>query len=228
MQSLLLLDMMASKLDSVDVFLPAALHMIHKSVHYSLVVHYAPQDLVEELSKDLDPAQSPGENLTCPCSQAFVLVEVSAPGEEPIPLGNDGYKLVTKGVKDALVPDSPATYTLTAFCTLANLQDFKLDPPRGAKKHTALVVIADMQAKDSADEPVNFIVDSIMLLPRDDVPKVVASMKKLLYYTAAATQINTRKRARDFDEQFSPATASKCRSLSRHPTGPELPDYKSK
>ena len=60
MQSLLLLDMMASRLDSVDVFLPAGLHMIHKSVHYSLVVHCAPQDLVEELEKDLAPAQSSG------------------------------------------------------------------------------------------------------------------------------------------------------------------------
>ena len=76
------------------------------------------------------------------------------------------------------------------------------------------------------NDPVNFIVDSIMLLPRDNIPKVVASIKKLLYYTAAATQTNTRKRARAWDEGFSPAKALTCRNLSRHPTGAELPDYK--
>ena len=89
-----------------------------------------------------------------------------------------------------------------------------------------MVVIADVLPQGGADEPVNFIVDSIMLLPRDNIPKVVASMKKLLYYTAAATQTNTRKRARAWDEAFSPAKALTCRNLSRHPTGAELPDYK--
>ena len=225
-QSLLLLDMMASKMDSADVFLPAALHMIHKSVHYSMVVHYTPQDLVEELLQDLATPPSPDSNLARPCAQAFTLVEATAAGDM-VKLNDDGYKLVTKGVKDVLAPDNPATYTLTAFCTLANLQNFKLDPPRGTKKQTALVVIADVLPQGGADEPVNFIVDSIMLLPRDDVPKIVASMKKLLYYTAAATEVNTRKRAREWDENFSPAKALPCRNLSRHPTGTELPDYKS-
>ena len=88
-----------------------------------------------------------------------------------------------------------------------------------------MVVIADVQPDAGANDSVNFIVDSIMLLPRDDVPKVVASMKKVLYYTAAATQTSTHKRARAWDETFSPAKAFKCRNLSRHPTGAELPDY---
>ena len=224
-ESLPLLDMLASRMDSVDVFLPAALHMIHKSVHYSMAVHYTPQDLVEELSRDMAPATSPEASLTRACSQAFALVEATTGGEMD-KLGEDGYKLTTKGVKDVLAPHNPASYTLTAFCTLANLQDFKLDPPRGTKKQTALIVIADILPNAGAAEPVNFIVDSIMLLPRDDVPKIVASMKKLLYYTAAATQINTRKRAREWNETFSPAKALTCRTLSRHPTGAELPDYR--
>ena len=225
-QSLLLLDMMDSRMDSVGVFLPAALHMIHKSVHYSMVVHYTPQDLVAEISKDLPPQDALDASLVRPCSQAFALVEATATGEM-VKLGDEGYKLVTKGVKDVLSPANPATYTLTAFCTLANLQDFKLDPPRGTKKQTALIVIADVLPTAGANDPVNFIVDSILLVSRDDVSKVAASMKKLLYYTAAATQINAHKRAREWDENFSPAKALTCRNLSRHPTGEELPDYKS-
>ena len=198
--------------------------MIRKSVHYSMVVHYTPQELVEEISRDMATTPSPS---VCPpraCFQAFTLVE-STSKSEIVELGNAGYKLVTKDVKDVLAPDNSRTYTITAFCTLSNLQDFKLDPPRGQKTTTALVVIADVLPDAGAHDSVNFIVDCIMLLPRDDVPKVVASMKKLLYYTAAATQTSTHKRAREWDETYSPAKALTCRNLSRHPTGAELPDY---
>ena len=177
MESLFLIDLLASKLDSVDTFLPAALHMIHKSVHYSMVVNYAPQDLVTELSHELAPAPSPDTTLARACFQAFALVEATTKSEM-VELDGQGYKLITKGVKDALAPDSPTTYTLTAFCTLSNLQDFKLDPPRGTKTTTAFVVISDILPGAGGDEPMNFIVDSILQAPRDDVPKVAAAMKK--------------------------------------------------
>ena len=52
-ESLPLIDMLASRMDSVDVFLPAALHMMRKSVHCSMMVNYVPQDLGEEVSRDL-------------------------------------------------------------------------------------------------------------------------------------------------------------------------------
>ena len=217
--------MLASKLDSVDTILPAALHMIRTSVHYSMVVNYAPQDLLKDLSHDLAPAPSPDTSLARACFQAFALVEATTKSEMDN-LDGQGYKLITKGVKDVLAPDSPTTYTLTAFCTLSNLQDFKLDPPRGTKTTTAFVVISDILPGAGGDEPMNFIVDSILQVPRDDVPKVAAAMKKMLYYTASAMQTNTRKRVRAWDEGFSPAKALTCRSLSRHPTGEELPDYK--
>ena len=80
-ESLRLLNMLASNLDSVDVFLPAALHMIRKSVHYSMVVHYTPQKLVEEISHDMATQPSPS---VCPpraCFQAFALVEATAKSE---------------------------------------------------------------------------------------------------------------------------------------------------
>jgi hypothetical protein len=97
---------------------------------------------------------------------------------------------------------------------LENLQDFKLNPPRGTTKQTALIVIADILPSVGADESVNFIVESVMLLPRDGVPKIIASMTKLLYFTAAATQINTRKRAHEWSATFSPAKELKCHTLS--------------
>ena len=41
--SLLLLNMLASRTDTVDVFLPGALHMITESELYSMCIHYAAQ-----------------------------------------------------------------------------------------------------------------------------------------------------------------------------------------
>ena len=195
MESLLLIDLLASKLDSVDTFLPAALHMILKSVHYSMVVNYAPQDLVTELSQELAPAPSPDTTLARACFQAFALVEATTKSEM-VDLDGQGYKLITEGVKDVLAPDSPTTYTLTAFCTLSNLQDFKLDPPRGTKTTTAFVVITDILPGAGGDEPVNFIVDSILLVPRDVVPEVVATMKNALLHCERDADEHTQTRTR--------------------------------
>ena len=220
-QSIPLGDMLASRMDAVEVFLPAALHMVQKSVHYSMTVHYAPQELLVDFSSTGESNPTPTTTLIRQCSQVFALVEATTPSQLDT-VGADGYKLTTSNVKDLLV-DSVATYTLTAFCTLDNLQDFKLDPPRSMKSQAALIVISDIIPKAS----LTFIVDSVMLISRDEVKAAISSMKKLLYFTSAATQINTRKRQQQqWSDTYSPAKALKCRTLSRHPTGPELPDYK--
>ena len=164
----------------------------------------------------------------CPpraCFQAFAFIETNSKSEI-ITLNDKGCKLVTKNVKDVLAPNNSTTYTITTFCTLSNLQDFKLDPPRGTKTTTALVVISDVQTDANDNKSGNFIVDSVMLLHGVDIPKEVASMKKLFYYTAVVTQTYSHKRARTWDETFSPAKASKCRNLSRAPTAEDLPEYK--
>ena len=94
---------------------------------------------------------------------------------------------------------------------MKNLQNFKLDPPRGTKKQNALIVISDVIDSSAAQPVKTFIVDSILLLPREDVEEIKEAVSKLLYYVAAATEVNHRKR--------------KCRSLSRYPSGASLPCY---
>lgn len=227
-ESLPLIDMLAERMDSVDVFLPATLDMIKKSVHYSLCVHYDIQKLLPQISTDLLSAPAETHTLVRPCSQVFALVE-STKGGDRDPLGEEGFKLVTKDVKDALGgAEQPATYTVTAYCTLDNVQNFKLDPPRGSKTQTALITISDIIPGATPNEPTNLTVDAVMLLHRDEVDAVKEAMKKLLYYIAAASEVNTRKRKREWTESFSPAKAHKCRSLSAHPTGDELPEYERK
>ena len=159
-----------------------------------------------------------------PCSQVFALIEADRPSVLHN-IGEDGYKLCTSNVRDVLAPDDSTTYDLTAFCTLKNLQDFKLDPPRGTKKQSALIIISDV-IDSSAEQPVKtFIVDSILLLPRQDVAEIKEAVSKLLYYVAAGTEVIHRKRKREWNDTFSPAKARKCRSLSRYPSGASLPCY---
>ena len=59
--------------------------------------------------------------------------------------GTGGYTITTSNVKDLLHNTSEAPRVqLTSFCTLENLQDFKMDPPRtrADKKQAALVLLS--------------------------------------------------------------------------------------
>ena len=232
-KSLVLIDMLAARLDAVDVFLPAALHMLQKSELYALGVRFAAQKLPDALCADPTRplyAPTPAENILRPCCQAFCMVKATGKGDT-IDLGNGGFKLVNKTVTDALFDNSAqqdtTCYTVTAYCTKDNVQDFQLSPPRGAKCQYALIVVTDMIPGSSADAPPNLIVDSIQQLSRDELQPLQKSMQKLLYYYAATSEITTRKRKQEWSETFSPAQAQKCRSISRHPTGESMPDYDS-
>ena len=52
-----------------------------------------------------------------------------------------GYAVETAGVKDVL-GDPAATVTLTSFCTMEAVAQFRLDPPRGQGRQTSLVLFA--------------------------------------------------------------------------------------
>jgi len=224
--SLPLIDMLASRMTSADVFLPAMLHMLKKSDVYGLSVRYGPQQLPPELLEDLQPVVQKQELRGC--AQAYCVVEATSGGTKE-KIGEEGWKLITKGVKDALetgaAQPGSAEVTLTAFCTLDTIQDFQLHPPRGCKTQHALIVVSDICPASEGEQP-NLIVDSVMLLHRDDVEEIKQAMQRMLYYTAATAEVSSRKTKREWTENFSPAKANKCREISRHPTGDGLPEYK--
>ena len=109
-------------MDAVYVFMPAALHMLRKSELYSMCVQFEPQELPHNLSLDLNSVPPP--NLLRVCNQAFCLVQATSGGEIQ-KIGSEGFKLITRGVKDALTRGAaqlaPGVYTLTAFCTMDSL-----------------------------------------------------------------------------------------------------------
>ena len=76
----------------------------------------------------------------------------------PTPLGS-GFKLITPDVEDMLGTENTnqaagqMKHTLSATCTLDNLPQYRLDPPRGGTQH-ALVIV-------TAKTDVSFVIESV-------------------------------------------------------------------
>ena len=115
------------------------------------------------------------------------------------------------------------------FCTLENLQDFKLDPPRtqAKKDQAALVLISSVLQASSAGQPASFMVDSVQLLQPSEVGTVKSCLKRMLFLTTLAGHMASRKRdaPASLTHEESPAKASKCRVLGRHPTAAPVPEF---
>ena len=108
------------------------------------------------------------------------------------------------------------------FCTLDNLQDFKLDSPRTRKKQAAIVLISSVLKERSAEQPACFMVESVQLLQQDEVDKA-----KVFILTALTAPLSSRKRSASspLTHDESPAKAAKCRVLGRHPASTSLPEF---
>ena len=202
--------------------------MLRKSPHYTLAVESIVPDIPESLKASFVNVPS-AATLFRPCSQVLALVEAPQPSSLQ-EAGTGGYKITTKNVKDLLCDAQDASgVQLTSFCTLENLQDFKLDPPRsqGSKKQAALVLISSMLQESSAEQPASFMVDSVQLLQQTEVDAVKGCLKRMLFLTTLAGHMSSRKRAASepTTTEESPAKAAKCRVLGRHPTAAPVPAF---
>ena len=106
-------------------------------------------------------------------------------------------------------------HTLSAICTLDNLPQYRLDPPRGQSQAAMVVITA--KTDDS------FVVESLQLLPSDQAAVAKQSLLKLLHL-AMHIHARDRKRTVEWSDAFSPATTRKCSRVGRSPTDAPLPD----
>ena len=175
--------------DDTSAILPASLHMVETSPHYAFTIACT--------------SISNGSKILLPCQKILALVR-SSKNSKPAALGT-GYKLVTKDVEDLLSFDNPTDcaaqkkYTLSAICTLENLPQYRLDPPRGGTQ-AALVTV-------TAKTDVSFVVESVQLLSSDEAAQAKQSLLKLLHM---AIHIHSNAR--------------KCTRVGRSPTDVPLPD----
>ena len=227
--SAMLLPMLSNSIDNV---LPATLEMIQKSDHYPLAVQYITQEMPPELSKTT-PKVVAGVPILRPCSRLVALV-LSTKRSKVSNAGAGGHKLVTDDVVDFLPSGSNAiqkSYSLTSFCTLETVTDFKLDPPGRAKSQIALVNVTAVidEHTDSAEQSVkSLLVDNIQLLTQQEADALKPIFSKMFYFAALSGQISRKKKEHEpWSPEENPAKASRCRVLGRSPTGPPLPDYAS-
>ena len=192
--------------DDTSAILPAALHMVETSPHYAFTVACT--------------STSDGSKMLLPCRKVLALVR-SSKNSKASPLGESGFKLITPGVEDLLSTLDPTgqagemKHTLSAICTLSNLPQYRLDPPRGGNQDALVIVTA--KADDS------FVIESVQFLTSNEVAEVKESLLKLLYL-AMHIYVRDRKRAVEWSDVFSPLSARKCSRVGRSPTDAPLPD----
>ena len=191
--------------DDTSAILPACLHMVETSPHYAFTI--------------VCTSSSGGSKILLPCQKILALVR-SSKNSKAEPLGN-GFKLITPDVEDLLSIENPTEvagqkkHTLSAICTLDNLPQYRLDPPRGGTQ-AALVTV-------TAKTDVSLVVESVQLLSSDEAAQAKESLLKLLHM-AMHIHSRDRKRTIEWTDGFSPMTARKCMRVGRSPTDAPLPE----
>ena len=204
--SLTLLTLLENTEARTDAWAPASMSMIKKDPHYGLSVSY----MVE------------GEVIRKRCTRAVALVRAS--GASRSDNMNEGFRMITEGVRDPL--EESFICTLMSFCTLRTSPDYQLKPARGMKTQTAFVVIADVLEADSADKPPVFLVESLEKLPDTEAEAAPDHMRRRIQFASLVAKLQGKGKTRAWTEENSPAIAGKCRRLGKSPTDDLLDKYK--
>ena len=205
--------------------------MLRKSPQYTLAVENNVPPIPDNLRASFVNVTAAATTFR-PCTQVLALVESSEPSNLQ-KAGDGGYNITTFLAKALLHdgPESPDVHPVS-FCSLENLQDFKLDPPRtqAKKRQAALVLISSAPQNDGAGQLVSFMVDSVQLVHDLDVDTVKSCLKPVLCLTRLAGNMSSRKSTAPapLSHEKSPAKAGKCRPLSRSPTATEMPEFSSR
>ena len=221
---------------STDGWLHAMLAQINSSEHYAVMVQYAPQQVPPELANGASRPTQEGATIQRPCSKAIALIS-STMRSHVWQAGATGHKLVTENVVDLLHTDSAITrtadgaqrkYQIITYCTLDNVTDFKLDPPKGSKEQAALISVVGVINADTDDAEQSikgFIVDDIVTLTESQVNAYKPMLTKQLHFAALTGQISRKRALEPWSPTQNPAEAKSCKALGRSPSGPPLPDY---
>ena len=135
-------------------------------------------------------------------------------------ISEDGYKVVTVGVKDMVSPAENATapvgdHTLVGYCTLTDLASFTLDPPRGKECRVALALINKVDAE-------GFHVHKTENIEPDQVPNALKCMQRLRRMSKQIHPTCEGKRSRNMS--LTTDNVKKARKLQAVPTDVSLPD----
>ena len=180
-----------------DRILPASLGSIQKSAHY--------------------PLQVTQGNQTMPCQKVLSLV-FSTERTKPKQIHEGAVRLTTSNVTDALSEDTKQKFTLTACCAEGqSMKDFCLDPPKsGTRRQAALVFIT------AATDATTFVLESLQLLPPEEVEPAVTMMKHLIAMSELTTFEGNKRHPTWTSEDNPVQHVKKIRRLNLNPTDEDL------
>ena len=99
---------------------------------------------------------------------------------------------------------------MATLCTAENLAQYKLDPSRGEKQRT-LVTLADVAAE-------SIVVETVQLISADDAQTLTPPCTSWAHLAKHLVLSVSGKRNLLWTDEFSPASAKKCRTLGRSTT----------
>lgn len=161
-----------------------------------------------------------GKRRRLSCNKALVLLVSSKRTEQQE--AASGLRLVTKDIIDGLAEADAAAaekFTAIAYCTVHNLKDFVLDPPRTGKKLQYALAIAC--SKSATEGQAELIVEQLQLLREADVDVATKCMRQLLLMSSVtATRGPPPGTHAPWTESTAPALQQAlCPALSAYPRG---------
>ena len=176
---------------------------------------------------DIEPNPHYGFQLTFPNGNvvkgaaAVVLIASAHKSEKPVAMG-DGFKVITKNVKDAANPDDSSkhgSYSVTGYCTLGDLPKFQLDPLRGQGARHAIAFITTCTKDDSPSGHKHCHLDKLQLLDQGEGANAVAVFQRLRRVTMKVNPESNEGHKHDLDfAEESQQALKKCKTLKSLPT----------
>lgn len=141
----------------------------------------------------------------------------------------DGYKVTTKKIVDvlgdALGLSGAITWDAVAYCSLDDLLEFKLDPPRGSSMRTAVATIIGLE---SSENSCSIILEKVQYIDAAELNETTNTFKKLRSLTrhikgSGEEPEKNKRHAAPVMTGTLPRAVKACRTLQRSPTAASLP-----
>ena len=188
-----LTDLLSCTSAATDGLLPCQLQHVSLSSHYGFQIAYGEQKRT--------------------CTRALALLK-STEKSVTAAVGS-GFRVTTKNVQDAGDAANTSVYTVSGYCLLDNVTEYKLDPAKGGRNPHRLVLAVVTGKID--DE---FVVEQLWHL---DPSQEATALEHFAALLAAAARVQggmlsgAMKRKVEWTKS-TPLDTRKCRSLARYPT----------
>ena len=193
-----LLDVLQHLAESNDGILCAQLREIRHCPHYGLAVEY--------------PGTS-RRNGKC------VAALIASSAKSRLVEAAHGHKVLTDRVQDALQETwatDATSFGLVGYCSLNNVLDFKLDPPRAASHRYAVVLVSAVSASE-------ITIDFVQPLDASELATTQKVMGKLRRFCMRAKgDANETPKRNQTSFNSPPVSAKKARTLGVQPTDASL------